>query len=263
MDSRRDFLAAAGAAGLGALATSHASSLAAEPAADRELYEIREFELATDAQRTVLDAFLKDAAIPALNRLGINPVGVFAPAEGPGPVRVLLRHKTMSSVVTHLHQLAADPEFLAKGAPFLDAPADQPAYTRVASTLHLAFKGFPSIARPVTGPDRVFQLRIYESPSLKTGQKKIEMFNDAGEIPLFERVGLNPVFFGETLVGPRMPCLTYMLGFENAPALDAAWKRFLADPAWERLKAMPEYADKAILSGITNHVLRPTAYSQI
>jgi hypothetical protein len=41
---------------------------------------------------------------------------------------------------------------------------------------------------PVSSPGRVCQLRIYESPSAKTGLKKIEMFNDAGAIKIFRAV---------------------------------------------------------------------------
>jgi hypothetical protein len=121
----------------------------------------------------------------------------------------------------------------------------------------------PHLETPVKSPGRVFQLRIYESPSIKTGQKKIEMFNDAGEIAIFRRVGLNPVFFGEALIGSKMPNLTYMLGFESNDDLKAAWKRFGGDPDWQRLRGMEEYADKNILSGITNLMLKPAPYSQI
>ena len=66
------------------------------------------------------------------------------------------------------------------------------------SSLMVAFTGMPRLDRPVDAPGRVFQLRTYESPSAKTGLKKIEMFNDAGEIRIFREVGLNPVFFGQT-----------------------------------------------------------------
>ena len=89
------------------------------------------------------------------------------------------------------------------------------------------------------------------------------MFNDAGEIEIFRRVGLNPVFFGEALVGSKMPNLTYMLVFESDEQRAANWKKFGADPDWQRLRGMAEYADKAILSGITNLPLKPADYSQV
>jgi len=153
--------------------------------------------------------------------------------------------------------------YRSRGAEFLDAPADRPAFQRVESSLLLAFKGMPTLETPIRSPGRIFQLRIYESPSVKTGQKKIEMFNDAGEIDIFRRVGLHPVFFGETVIGSKMPNLTYMLVFESEAQLKENWSKFVSDPAWKRLSKMAEYADKSILSGITNLILKPAEYSQI
>ncbi len=60
-----------------------------------------------------------------------------------------------------------------------------------------------------------------------------------------------------------MPNLTYMLGFESAKDKDAAWGRFGQDADWQKLRAMPEFADKTILCGITNIVLKPAEYSQM
>jgi hypothetical protein len=54
-----------------------------------------------------------------------------------------------------------------------------------------------------------------------------------------------------------------MLGFDNEEAQKAAWKAFSADPDWLKLRAIPEYADKEIVSAVTNIVLKPAAGSQI
>jgi hypothetical protein len=233
-------------------------------AADRDYYELRQYLLETEAQRSLLDAYLRDAAIPALNRIGVQPVGVFVPREGgPGPVYVLLRHASPEAVATLEERLLADEDYCRKGSPLLDAPAAAPAFKRMESSLLLAFRGMPKMETPAKGSDRVFQLRIYESPSVKTGRKKVEMFNDAGEIAIFRRVGLNPVFFGQSLVGGKMPNLTYMLGFANADQQQAAWTKFREDPEWLALRAKPEYGDKEILCGITNLLLKPAEYSQI
>ncbi len=120
----------------------------------------------------------------------------------------------------------------------------------------------PKLERPTEAEGRVFQLRTYESPSVKTGQKKIEMFN-IGEIDIFRKTGLAPVFFGEALAGDKMPNLTYMLGFDSMEAQKAAWDRFRNDPDWKELSAKPEYANDAILCGITNIPLKPLGCSQV
>jgi len=43
----------------------------------------------------------------------------------------------------------------------------------------------------------------------------------------------------------------------------AAWQKFVAHPDWKKISQMPEYADKAILSNITNISLTAADYSQI
>ena len=264
MLTRRKFLALSGAAGVLPLAAGSIRSSAedAKPA-ERDCFLLQQYQVADEAQKKRLDDYIHEAAIPALNRAGIRPVGVFYPQEGLSPVYVLLRHKSSGLLLNLVAKLLADEEFVRKGADAIDATAANPAFKRLESSLLIAFTGMPELAAPAKTPGRVFQLRMYESPSLKTAKKKIEMFNDAGEIKIFRRVGLNPVFFGETLVGGKMPNLTYMLTFESRKDQDDAWGRFSKDADWQKLRAMPEYADKTILCGITNLLLKPAEYSQI
>ena len=176
-------------------------------------------------------------------------------------IYVLMRHRSARSVFSTTANLLQD-AFLAAGAAFLDAGNENRAYQRVESSLLLAFEGMRELEVPSRKNSRVFQLRIYESPSVKTGQKKIEMFNVA-EIAIFRKTGLNPVFFGEAIAGAKMPNLTYMLGFDDEEAQKTGWATFMKHPEWLELRAKPEYADKKILCGITNILLKPAPYSQI
>ncbi|MEN6575689.1 MAG: NIPSNAP family protein [Phycisphaerales bacterium] len=230
----------------------------------REYYELRRYEIETEEQKAGMDRFLSEAAIPALNRLGIKPVGVFYPNEGISLIYVLLVHIGMATFATLTERLREDPEFMEKGAAFINAPDSGPAYKNLEVQFMGAFDNIPRLERPVDGPGRIFQLRTYESPSEKAGPKKIEMFN-AAEIAIFRKVGLHPVFFGQTLAGTKMPNLTYMLGFKDMDESKANWKAFGADPDWQKLRAIPEYADSAILrkGGITNLYLKPASYSQM
>ena len=261
---RREFLAKSCAAGVTAMGSG--ALLAQEQPAMKagSYYELRRYEIDSEPQKTGFDRFASEAAIPALNRLGIKPVGVFYPNEGPSPIYVLLPHPSVASFVTLTQRLGEDQEFLEKGADFIDAPADQPAYKSMEVQFMAAFEGMARLERPTDAPTRIFQLRTYESPSEKTGLKKIEMFNTA-EIAVFRKVGLHPVFFGQTLAGTKMPNLTYMLGFQDMAESKANWKKFGADPDWQKLRAMPEYMDKVILrnKGVTNLYLKPASYSQI
>jgi hypothetical protein len=90
----------------------------------------------------------------------------------------------------------------------------------------------------------------------------MQMFNEA-EIAIFTRTGLAPVFFADTLIGTRMPCLTYMLTFADMAELTAHWAAFSADPEWKELSRKPGNTDAEIVSNISNLYLSPLACSQI
>ncbi len=84
-----------------------------------------------------------------------------------------------------------------------------------------------------------------------------------GEFEIFQSAGFGQVFYGDTLIGPRMPNLTYMLSFADMADLSAKWDVFRADPAWTKLKSSPRYNFEEIVSNISNLILSPTTYSQI
>ena len=100
----------------------------------------------------------------------------------------------------------------------------------------------------------------YESHSELKALKKVEMFN-SGEIDVMREVGLGPIFYGQALIGPGLPHLTYMLSAEDSDAHKKHWEAFGKHPVWNKLKNDPQYADT--VSKITNHFLVPTSYSQI
>ena len=92
--------------------------------------------------------------------------------------------------------------------------------------------------------------------------RKVEMFH-SGEFDFFKNAGFHQVFFGDTVIGPRMPNLTYMLSFGDSAELEAKWKVFANDPAWKKLSSDPKYAFESIVSNITNLILSPLSASQI
>jgi hypothetical protein len=257
---RREFLAAsciAGAAGLSGMA-----SAAGESAGAKQYLELRHYELASAEKQKAFDDFLAKAAIPALNRLGIAPVGVFKMAnDEDANLWVLIPHNSLESVAGANTKMLADKQYQKAGSSVLNCPKKDPAYQRVASSLLLAFDKCPKVEVPSKKDSRLFQLRIYESHNTTKAKRKIEMFNKAGEIALFRRTGLNPVFFGESIIGGKIPNLTYMVGFDDTDAKEKAWATFIAHPKWKKMSSDPYYKDT--VSNITNLVLRPTAASQI
>ena len=113
----------------------------------REYYELRQYHMQNGPQTRLTDAYISDALIPALNRLGISPVGAFNLTLGPETptLYVLLPSIRLETLVTAQLQLAQDATFMQAAAPFWNAPANQPAYVRVESSLMIAFEGRPRL----------------------------------------------------------------------------------------------------------------------
>jgi hypothetical protein len=257
---RRDFLTSTVAATVLPVAAQSTAARAAD-SATRQFLELRRWVLETDAQHQHVTEFLASAALPALGRLGVGPVGVFT-EMGDGATRsitTLAAFDSLDQFTGLSDRLSADESFLAAAEKYLQTDKAAPAYQRIESQLLIAFAGFPRVERPLTGP-RLFELRVYESHSELKGKLKIEMFNEH-EFAIFRKVGLRGVFFGEALVAPNLPNLTYMVAHEDMSAHDQAWKTFANDPDWMRVRAMERYQDT--VSNITKRYFKPTDYSQI
>lgn len=256
-------LTATAAAGLGTLAR---PATAAEPSAGgREYYELRAYRLKEGADHALLDGYLEKALIPALNRLGCRPVGVFTeidPKDGQAAY-VLIPYASLDAFGSTPVRLSGDAEYLQAGADYLQTPKDKPGFDRIDSWLLLAFAGLPKIELPLYCQERkprIFEFRTYESYSETKAQKKVDMFN-AGEIETMREVGLGPIFYGQTLLGRDLPHLMYMTSGENLEAHNQHWKAFGDHPVWKKLLADPQYADT--VSKAVKRMLKPTAFSQI
>jgi hypothetical protein len=265
MMQRRHFLAMSLAASAAAL--THEGEAQMRESRTREFYQIRRYSLVSGPQTKLTESYLGGALIPAVTKMGMGPVGAFRLEVGPEtPVFYVLIPGNSSGALAELDlRLANDADFLKAAEPFWSAPAAAPAFERVEYSLLAAFEGWPKLVTPpstATKAKRIFQMRTYESPSYKDHVRKVEMFN-SGEFEIFKNAGCNPVFFGDTLVGSRMPCLTYMLSFASLAELDAHWDVFRNDPAWKKLSSDPRYAYEPIVSNITNVVLSPLDCSQI
>jgi hypothetical protein len=260
--TRRDFLVSTAPA---AAMTLTGGSAGAQPAAvARQLYELRRYRIRAGYMRDTTRAYLKDALLPALGRLGLGPIGMFDVTTGEPPTAVvLIPHASADSAVSVGQRLTSDAPYLKAGEPFLNAPADRPAFDRVESSLLLAFQGMPKLEAPDTKAPRLFELRRYEGPGETASLKKIEMFDSGGELAIFRKVGFRPVFFGQALYGVRLPQFEYMLTYSNMAERETQWTAFRNDPDWKVLSQKEEYKDANIMSGATSTYLAPQPWSQI
>ena len=259
---RRSFMTSSlAAATLGLAGRSYSFGQTGAPG--REFYELRKYKLTTGPQNKLVEDYLSTALIPALNRMGLSPIGAFYLTLGPETptLYLLIPGTNLQTLVMAELQLVSDAEFMKAAEPFWNAPAIQPAFERVESSLMIAFEGWPKLTPPKR-EKRVFQLRTYESPTNQDHVRKVEMFHH-GEFEIFARAGFGQVFYGDSLIGPRLPNLTYMLTFADLSELDAKWQKFSSDPEWVKLRSSPRYSYEQIVSNITNLILTPTAFSQI
>jgi hypothetical protein len=257
---RRDFLSATLAFG----------SMAAVPAFSQEnertYYELIRYEVLYRSKLAQLEEYWQKAAIPAFNRLGIEQIGVFRSKYGTHglDLYVLIPHKNLASFATMWDKIAVDQTYQEAGKEFINTGMNDPLYYRFETSLLHAFSNMPKPEIPSHIKDkssRIFEIRIYESHNRHKGKLKIEMFNEGGEIALFREKGLHPIIFAETLAGPKMPNLVYMLGFKNIEERDKNWNTFVSSDGWKNMKDNPRYADT--VSSVTDIILRPSSCSQM
>jgi len=244
-------------------------------AQEKQVLELRPYTLEDAAGEQKLDQYLQHALMPALVRQGLGPIGVFDQTEpsaeelanqkGKRPIEVMLLipGKNAEAVVEAAAKLAGDTEYQKAAQDYLSTPADQPFVKRIRSELLSSFDCWPQVIIPrqvKDGKPRLFELRVYESPTEEFGRLKVEMFN-SGEVPIFLDCGIAPVFMGHALVGDKMPNLTYMTVYDSSPKREAAWKKFMDHPDWHQLRDVEKY--QGTVSKIHKSDWVPKPYSQL
>ena len=227
----------------------------------KEYYELRTYSIPFNGSEQALHDYLEDTLLPALNRYGVENIGVFEALGDPTPKQIvlLIPYKDISAYGDVIAALAADTNYLEKRKAYDAVPHNKRVYTRFSSSFYIAFDGLPQIVKPKEG-SQLFELRTYEGYSEDAVRRKVKMFNEE-EFSIFDATGLHSVFFGEQVSGPMMPALTYMLSFSSMEERDANWAKFSVHPEWKRVSALKEYANS--VSDIKRTFLKPLSYSQL
>lgn len=258
---RRSFIKnSAAAAGAAAVLSPLGSAGQSSPAVGKEVYELRIYQLTGGGARNQLRNYLTGAVMPLLNSKG-GKVGIFSEysQEEPPKLYVLLTFPNMPAYFNIRQEMETQPKFQSDASAYHNLPADRPLFIRYETLLLEALDGIPALRQP--DQDRgLLELRIYESYNEDAGRRKILMF-DKEELPLFDKVGLNSVFFGKNLAGSYMPALTYMLWFRNMEHRTEAWGKFGPHPEWVAMRDKPEYANT--VSKVRKIFLLPDTGSQI
>jgi hypothetical protein len=236
---------------------------AAADAEKPQYYELRIYDTQSAGQQKRVNDYWRNAAVPACNRMGIQPVGVFTGLQDSptNQIYVLIPCDSLADFAAIPAKLAADAGYQLAAADFLNAPKSNPAYVRFESSLLVAFDGMKRmVLPPADQKPNVFELRTYLSSSEGKGLNKIKMF-ESGEIPLMKEVGLAPIFYGRTIAGLNMPCLVYLTCGENLDAHKQHWQKFSASPVWKKLTGDPQYKDN--VSRVISILLKRTSASEI
>lgn len=250
-------------AGLAASALAGMESQAAQPQSAFIDIKIWRFHNSPENQAARTADYLQHGLSPALERAGAKLVGAFGNVIGPdGPYYVTLtQFASLANMQDALAKLKDDREHT-QAQERLGSGSGLP-FVRVESSLLHCFHGMPEARVSSTGgKPRIFELRTYESQTFATLERKIGMFH-SGEMQIFERLGMRPVFFGETIVGPKQPNLMYMLSYDDLAARDRLWHDFGSDPEWKKLSGQPELKDPEIVANISNVILRSLPFSPI
>ena len=226
---------------------------------EKELYELRTYEIKFGGNQKLLIDYLYKALQPALKRIGVNHFLLFKELGNSDPtkLRVLISYPN-ASVFIGAQNLHSDLKYEKEAKNYHNLPPDQTIYNRFSSSLLLAFDGMPKLIDPVKGAS-LFELRTYEGFSEDAVKRKIKMFNKE-EIQLFLKTNLHPVFFGEMIAGPYRPSLTYMLNFKDMAEHDSSWEDFIKHPEWKAMSSKKEYANT--VSNIRKIFLEPVQYDK-
>ncbi|MCA6450212.1 MAG: NIPSNAP family protein [Chitinophagaceae bacterium] len=242
---------------------------AQKPKADkRDYYEIKLYRLASNEQVQQVDAFLKNAYLPALHRAGIKKVGVYHPIGNDTAkekrIFVFIPLPSLKQASTLEDLLVKDVQLQKDGDAYWNAAHNAVLYNRIETILLKAFPLMTTYQEPsLSGnkTDRVYELRSYEGGTERLYRQKVKMFNEGGEIALFKRLNFNAVFYAEVIAGSRMPNLMYMTSFNNMAERDEHWKAFGSSPEWTKLKVMPEYLNT--VSRNETILMNPAEFSEL
>jgi len=226
-------------------------------------YVLEQYFMEQGTQPARIHEFFSKALLPAMGRIHKGPriflEAVMAPHMP--QVAAIFGVESPEQVWSISKALFADKEFSRAFDQW--ETGDAPFVSSSASLLE-ATDYSPEIATPEKPPaaPRVFELRIYHSPTARQNKALHQRFSTA-EIKIFHRVGINPILYTTTVFGASRPNLTYLIPFDTLADREKAWAAFSADEEWVRVRK--ESIDRSgQISSVTNHSLyKATTYSPI
>lgn len=221
----------------------------------REYYKLIVYHFSSVQQEQKLDQFLSEIYLPQLHQNGFTKIGVFKPIAND-----TAKDKQLIVFLNHnnLEKLSQPVQW---GLTELGS-YNQPIFNRYEHFLLSAFTEMPFMKIPdasISKSARIFELRSYESPTETAYRNKVHMFNEGGEVKLFDELGFSAVFYADVLFGSKMPNLMYMTSFSSIESRNEHWKQFGESATWKRLSSMDFYKNN--MSALHSQLLKSTTYS--
>src|ERR1700750_103410 len=113
----------------------------------REYYRVTIYHFKSEDQKKELDAYLGNALLPALHKLGIKNVGVFTPIANDtvADKRIVMIYpiRSLAEIMELSGKLSKDEAYQTTGKKFIDAAYNESAYTRMENLILYAFPDAP------------------------------------------------------------------------------------------------------------------------
>ncbi|HME06413.1 MAG TPA: NIPSNAP family protein [Bryobacteraceae bacterium] len=248
---RRNFLGVLGAMGMTQAAT--------PPTKKTRFYLVEQYKMRSGAQPPRLHEFFSQTMLPALDKIHTGPK-IFLNAE-------VAPHVPQAALIAGFSSLEEMGNVRAKmyaddavNKKYTSLEGSAPIFDTLDSSVWQAADYSPEIVSSAAdGPARLFEMRIYHAPTGRHLQGLHERFN-GGEIGVFHRVGIHPILYASTMIGPDQPNLVYVIPFADLAAREKAWAAFGADPEWAKIRKESNDKYGAIPDVIQVSLWRATAY---
>lgn len=267
MINRRSFLvSSASSAALASRALQGVQSTSTEKAKDAPSalwFEFVTVRLQFGTQVGRLLEHIEKRALPLFQKHHFGPMGFFTVEVGPNiPAVFSIRtYTSLAEIEAAWGRLTADPAWAAAAA---ELESEGPAFYREDSMLLLGTQFSPAIraAAPGDPTHKIFELRIYESPTFKQLGYLHDRFA-GGEIDIFHKSGIHPVLYADTIIGPNRPNMAYLIPFESEAHRENSWAAFRDNADWRRLRDESVRRGGEIVRNITNMIFTPAAFSMM
>lgn len=249
-------------AGAGLLAQANSLGGAQAQVERTRLYRLDYFYYRQGDQGTRLNQFFS-SQVPLFAK-HMRTFGVFTAVMAPHAQTMMALSGFASSedMAAAAGQIESDPGYQ-KAHAELENGAEPP-YDSAQRVLLQATAFSPEIVPLAEKPKslRYFELRIYHSPTTRQLALVHERF-EGPEIQIFHRSGVHPILYADTVIGPDMPNLTYLIPFATLADREKAWDAFSADPEWVKVRTESVSRGGQIVNYNNISLWRATAFSPI